>query len=176
MDKYLEDEIERRYKKIFRKLYISYMQDLKKEYETLVTKGLNTSGHAVGIMYNVIEKLTVETISNINDMIKDIDKEFGEMPLKAIKDYIEKSKKDLNGHIDTMKEKALENFKNEKLLNNESSEIRITNIKGNATYELNQIYLKYRNIKKFRKIEWLLIVNTIATVGGFIVSIIALFI
>ena len=32
----------------------------------------------------------------------------------------------------------------------------------------------YKNIKKYKKIEWLVIINTIATIGGFIVGIISL--
>ncbi len=176
MNKYLKDEIDRKYNEIFKDLCIKWIKELDKEYETLVTKGLNTSGCAVGYMYTVIEKIVDETIGNLDDSVKEIDKEFGGMPLKEIKNYIENSKKDLDGHIDSMKEKVLEKFNGDKLINDESNLLRINNIKGNAISKLNQMYLRNRNIKRFRRVEWLVIINTTATVGSLIIAMVSIFI
>lgn len=56
-----------------------------------------------------------------------------------------------------------------------SFELRLNNIKENAKGELDRIHIKNKNLQKYKKIEWLVIFNTIATIGGFIVGIISLF-
>lgn len=176
MKESMREELERRNKEIFKKLYTDYMIKLDREYENIVTNGLKTSGIAVNIMYDVVEKLVYETIEKIDNLVNEIKSIFEPIPLNDLKEYIERCEKNISGHIDGMQNKILEKFKDDKLLNVEILKQKLNNIKENSNYKLNQIYLKNKNIESFKKIEVVVIINTIATVGSFIIAIISLFI
>lgn len=176
MKKYMKEELERRYNEIFQKLYINYMINLDNEYKKIVTSGLSNSGAAANRMYYVVEKLVYETIDKLDNLINEIKITFKPISLKDLNKYIEKSENTINAHIDNMQNIILEKLKDDKLLNMETIQQRLNNIKENSNYKLKQIYLKNKNISNFKKIEWLVIINTVATIGGFILTIISFFI
>ena len=147
----MKDELERRNQEIFRKLYTDYMIKLDREYENIITNGLKTSGVAVKIMYDVVEKLVYETIEKIDNLVSEINNIFEPIPLNDLKEYIERCEKNISGHIDGMQDKILEKFKDDKLLNVEILKQKSNIIKGNSNYRLNQIYLKNKNIEGFKR-------------------------
>lgn len=173
MKKTMENEIDKRYSEILRNLYVNWMLGLKNKNEELKSKGLDTSGVGIEIIYNLIEKLAFNTCENLDNMFEDIKKEFNtKIPLKVLKKYIDKSINSIFGHLNNMQEDIANKFGNDILV--QSNESSINNIKGNVKAKLERIYDKNKNLQKFKKIEWLVIINTIATIGGFIISIIGL--
>lgn len=176
MRKYMKEELERRYNEIFRKYYTEYMIELKNKYENLLEKRLDKSGVAVKVMYDVVEKEVYEVIENLDNLISEINTLFEPITLTDLSQYIDRSKKNINSSIDKMESIICEKLGNDKLLNIETIKQKSNNIKQNNIHKLNQIYLKNKNINSFKKIEWLVIINTIATVGGFILTIISFFI
>ena len=173
MKETMKKEIDKRYEEIFRNLYVNWKLKLKNKQEELVAIGLNSSGAGVTSIYSLIEKLVYDTIENLDKMIADIKNEFKtKIPLKYLKQYLEKSEKAIYNHIDKMEKEILNQY--DKVLFNDSNNSKINNLKGNVRAKLARIYDKNKNLHEFKRIEWLVIINTIATIGGFILSIISL--
>ena len=168
MNETIKKEIEKRYFDILQNLYLSWKLNLKDNKEKLV---LSETG--IRYIYDLIEKLVYQTIENLDKMFEDIKSEFKvKIPLKYLKQCLEKSTKSIYNYIDEMEKEILNQYN--KVLDIESNNCKINNLKGNVKSKLERIYDKNKNLEEFKRIEWLVIINTIATIGGFIVSIISL--
>ena len=126
---------ERRNKEIFKNLYIDYKIKLDEEYNKIVTKGLKTSGIAINIMHDEVEKLVCETTEKIDNLVSEINTIFEQISSNDLKKYIKEYKKNING----MENKILEKFKDDKLIDKENIKQKLNNIKENSNYKLNQI-------------------------------------
>jgi len=177
MQKVMKNEVDTRYNEILRNLYVHWKLESKKKYEELTEQGLNTSGIGVKSLYNLIEKLVFESIENLDNMINQIYKEFNAViPFKELKKYIQGFEKSIYGHIDSMQKDIKDIFNTSAQLSEASSELKVNNIKGNTKAKLDRIYLKNKNLQKYKKIDWLVIINILTTVIGVSVAIISLLI
>lgn len=174
MKKSMKKEIDKRYSEIFRKLNIDWKLELKRTQEELISKGLNTSGIGVKSFYDLIDKLVYDTIEMLDKMFDKIKEDFkSKIPLKDLKQYTQKSEENILANINEMEKEILS--KVDAILVNATNELRINNIKGNAKAKLERIYDKNKNLNNYKRIKWLVVINTVATIGGFILGIISLF-
>lgn len=176
MQKVMKDEVNERYSIILRNLNVNWKLELKNKSEELKRIGLNTSGVGIKSMYDLIEKLVYSSIENLDMEIKLISEEFNAViPFKTLKHYIQKFEKAIYGHIDSMQEDIKNTFQPMTPSCETSFDTQIDNIKGNTKAKLDRIYSKNKNLQKFKKIEWLVLINTIIALGGLVVGIISLF-
>lgn len=174
MKQEMKKEINIRYTEIFKKLYLDWKIESEFKYKEITDRGLNKSGVGIKMMYDIIEKLTHKTIEELDNMFQDINREFKtDIPLKYLREYINDGEEAIHKHIKNMEQELTK--KVEKRFTKDSSiEIKINNLKQNAKIKMERIYDKNKNIHNFKKIEWLVIINTIATIGSFIIGIIGL--
>lgn len=173
MKESMQKEIDKRYEEIFRNLYVNWKFKFKNKKEELLSIGLNASGVGVTSMYDLIEKLIYDTIENLDKMFEDIKDEFkAKIPLKYIKQYLEKSEKAIYNHIAEMEKEILNQY--DKLFINESNNSKINNLKGNVKLRLERIYDRNKNLQEYRKVEWPVVIEIIIGIIGLILAIIAL--
>ena len=171
----MKNEINERYHEILKKLNTNWKLKSKSKHEELIRQGLNMSGVGINSMYNLIEEVIFNSINDLDNMIKDISNEFNDkIPFRELKKHIYKFENTINDYIDCM-DKDIHEI-SEKLTDScESSfKSKISNIKSNAKNKLERIYIKNKNLQKYKKIEWLVIINTGVAIAGLIVEIIGL--
>lgn len=175
MQKVMKNEVDTRYNEILRNLYVNWKSQSKNKSVELKRTGLNTSGVGIKSMYDLIEKLIFDSIESLDNTINQISKDFNTViPFKDLKKYVQAFEKAIYGHIDGMQKDIRDMFGEITPSCEASFENTICNIKGNAKSKLDRIYTKNKNLQKFKKIEWLVIFNTIVAILGLVVGIMSL--
>ena len=132
MQESMKKEINDRYHEILRKLYINWKFKSKSKYEELRRQGLDSSGHAITSMHDLIQALVYISIEDLDNMIKEISKEFNDkIPYKELKKYINNFEEALYGHVDSMEKDVEDKFRGLISICEPSLELWINNIKGN---------------------------------------------
>ena len=176
MQKNLKKDLEVKYIDIFKKLYTQWNLQAKKKYEELQNKGIANSGILVNAMYLKIEELINNAISEIQQLLVDLPNKYNrKLSFDELNEYKEKSIETIEGHINSMEKDVKEKYSKESLCIAESNIIFINNLKYNARNRIEKIFEEIVNLRKGKKVDWLVILSFLITVAGLIVGIIALF-
>lgn len=175
MQQNFREELETKYDDLYKNLYVQWKQQSKIKYEELQEKGLINSGIGIKELYKLIETLVNQTLNDLQSLFENIQISYNrKISLKDLEQYKEKSKKNINGHIEAMHKEIKEKYKNDKLLLTESNEIYIKNLKNNSNNKIDRIHNEIVNLRKGKKIEGLVIFNVVFTLLGFAVGVASL--
>ena len=176
MQKNLKKDLEVKYIDIFKKLYTQWNLQGKKKYEELQNKGIANSGILVNAMYLKIEELINNAISEIQQLLVDLPNKYNrKLSFDELNEYKEKSIETIEGHINSMEKDVKEKYSKESLCIAESNIIFINNLKYNARNRIEKNFEEIVNLRKGKKVDWLVILSFLITVASLIVGIIALF-
>lgn len=164
-----KNEFEARYTEIFKRLYVEWKKHSKDKTKELQEKGIYNSGVGRKMMCELAETLIYDTIDEIQWLFETIQKEYNrEIPLKDLEQLTNVLKESINGHIDIMNKDIMDG--NDMRI--ESIGIFINNLKQNSKIKLDRMYDRIVNLRKGKRIEKLIIINTIVGIVSLVVSII----
>lgn len=171
MQKNFKDDFETKYNDIFRNLYVQWKLQSKKKYEELQEKGLANSGVESKSMYMLIEELINKTINELHQLFITLPEKYNrKISLKDLEKHREKTKNNINGHINNM-ENELKKGNNAKIfLEGETYKIFLNNLINNSNTKIEKIFDEIINFRKGKKIEGLVIFNIIFTISSFLIG------
>lgn len=112
---------------------------------------------------------------DIEDKYKDILKNlYVQWKLQHKRKYEEKTKNNINGHIDNMEKDIKKIYEGDKLFTGDTNKIFLENIKNNSTLKIEKIFKEIINLRKGKKIKKLVIFDIFFTLLGFTVGVASL--
>ncbi len=175
MQKNFKKDFEDKYNDIFRNVYVQWKLQHKRKYEELQNKGLSNSGLVTKEMYNLIEQIINQSIVELQELFTTLPIKYNrKISLKDLEKYEEKTKNNINGHIDNMEKDIEKIYEGDKLFPEETNKIFLENIKNNSTLKVEKMCKEIINLRKGKKIEGLVVFNIFFTVLGFLVGVASL--
>ncbi len=175
MQKNFKKDFEDKYNDIFRNVYVQWKLQLKRKYEELQDKGLSNGGLGTKEMYNLIEQIINQSILELQELFTTLPIKYNrKISLKDLEKYEEKTKNNINGHIDNMEKDIEKLYEGNKLFPEETNRIFLENIKNNSTLKVEKICQEIINLRQGKKIERLVVFNIFFTVLGFLVGVASL--
>lgn len=175
MQKNFKKDFEDKYNDILKNLYVQWKLQHKRKYEELQDKGLSNSGLGTKEMYNLIEQIINQSIVELQELFTTLPIKYNrKISLKDLEKYEEKTKNNINGHIDNMEKDIEKIYEGDKLFPGDTNKIFLENIKNNSTLKIEKIFKEIINLRKGKKIKRLVIFDIFFTLLGFAVGIASL--
>lgn len=172
MQENFKKDFEDKYNDIFKNVYVKWKLQHKGKYEELKDKGLQNSGIGTKEIYNLIEQIINQSILELKKLLTTLPIKYNrKISINDLKKYEERTKKNINGHIDNMEKDIEKLYEGDKLFPGETNRIFLENIKNNSTLKVEKIYQEIINLRKGKKIEKFVVFNMVFIVLGFLVGV-----